>query len=299
MMRRSMRNSLLAALAACLVSLPGCMKVHDDVTIEANGSGTMTSDVELDLTAFKEIDKEMKKMGAPGADGPGMDGPKPEEKEPPKEDPLVKLKQEWKDIPGIEITNATAEEKDGKVAMHVEAKFTSFEAYAKASEIESDSELVKNADGSYTLKFTTENPMGGGDAPPPAKPDAPAMADEPKPAGMDDAKPGDDPFSKIGEMLGPIIVKALSGLEYHRKITVPGTIVETNGTKGEDGASVSWKTTFKDMEKPKAEGQFVTFKGEGLDLKPFKVVKKSKFEMGGPPGAGPGPGGPGGGPMGK
>ena len=71
----------------------------------------------------------------------------------------------------------------------------------------------------------------------------------------------------------------LKSLEYDRKLTLPGTIVETNGTKGEDGSTVSWKLTFDDIKNGKVEPQTVTFKGEGLELKPFTVKRSARRSL--------------------
>ena len=51
---------------------------------------------------------------------------------------------------------------------------------------------------------------------------------------------------------------------------MPGTVVETNGTKSEDGKSVTWSAGWKDVKEGKVV-RTVTFKGEGLTLKPFHV----------------------------
>ena len=282
MTRGTLRTTLSTGLFALALALSGCLKVADEAVVTADGSGTFTESMVVDLTAMKQLGDMFKGMGGPGEHGPGMEAPGMEEPGMdgegvmPKEDPVAKLKGEWKDIPGVELTKATSEEKDGKVSVHIEAKFATIEAYARASQIESTCDLVKNADGSYTLKFTSDNPMPGADKP------EPVVGDGEKPAGMEGEKPDGDPMGGMGAFLMPMLEKSLAGLEFSRKLTLPGKIVETNGTKGDDGSTVSWKVTFTDMKKGKQEAQTVTFKGDGIDLKPFHVKRKAKeMSMGG------------------
>ena len=93
----------------------------------------------------------------------------------------------------------------------------------------------------------------------------------------------------MGAMM-PLLAKHVTGLVWRRKPgRLPGPIVETNGTKGEDGTTVSWKLAWDDLKDGKAEAQSVTFKGEGLDLKPFTVRRSARRTW-----MGDGPGGRGG-----
>ncbi len=67
----------------------------------------------------------------------------------------------------------------------------------------------------------------------------------------------------------------LGGFDVKHTIAIPGTVSATNGVKSEDGKSVTWTLTFKDVIGAvggKAVSQTVTFAGEGLALKPFKYA---------------------------
>src|SRR5207247_4686897 len=119
-------------------------------------------------------------------------------------------------------------------------------------------ELAKNADGTYTfvLDMMAGQKMGGGE------PGA-------------DGGPGMDP-QMIAAMLEPM----LGTLEFRQSLTLPGSIVETNGTKSEDGMTASWKVGFKDLMAGKGANLMkVTFKGDGLELKPFKYMPDMKEVM--------------------
>ena len=269
------RPFLVAAVGAFALLLSACIKLSDDATVKADGSGSFSTTTTIDLSAMKGIEAAFKGMGpaSPGGADAGMDGAGDKPAAPKKEDPLEEMKKEWKGIEGLELTKATSEEKDGKINIAAEANFKTLEAYARASSTEMNASLKKNADGSYTLKFSSDE-----DAAPPA--DA-AMGDG---AGMDAPAMGEDPAAGMAAAFMPMLEPFMKDLEMKRKLTLPGTIVETNGTKGDDGSTVSWKITFADVKTGKLPAQTVTFKGEGLDLKPFSIKREHKMGGGGMPG---------------
>src|SRR5262245_23883672 len=119
------------AFAASALLLVGCIKESDEVTVKADGSGTYSENMSLDLSACKGVAEAMKKeMGGPAA----MDGDKPAKEDKP--DPLGEMKERVKGIEGLEVVSATADEKDGRLTMKAEVKFKTLEAYAKASGLE-------------------------------------------------------------------------------------------------------------------------------------------------------------------
>lgn len=309
----------LAALLGAALSFAGCVKTDDDVTVKPDGSGSFTESMVVDLGASAELAEAMKAMGPlrgprggmngadqppeppmpppPGAPPP-EEGAKPADAPQPPADPLDRLKARWKDVTGLEVTKATTETKDGKAHLRIEATFQTLEAYAQATGIEMGSTLVKNDDGSYTLTFEMRYP-GRGRRPDGGRRDGSGMGEGP-PGGMEDGAPGMEGgeappgggaggMGAMGGMMQPLLEKHMTGLEFTRKLRLPGSIVETNGMKSEDGTTVSWKLTYDDLKGGKPEPQTVRFKGEGLDLKPFTVRRSPRRTwMGG------GPGGPGG-----
>ncbi|MCC7139915.1 MAG: hypothetical protein IT460_15950 [Planctomycetes bacterium] len=254
MSRSSLRRLVVGLLASASFALPGCIKAHDDATVTSDGSGHYGETITIDLSAMKGIADAIGAAMGGKPDDAGMDGdkPAPEEK---KDDPLEDMKKEWKDIEGLEVTKATSKEENGKVLIEVEAKFKTLEAYAKATGIEMNAELKKNDDGSWTLRFFSDESKEGGDK------DAPGMG---------------DPAGDMGAAMLPMFEGFMKELEMARKLKVPGEIVETNGTKGDDG-TVSWKVTWEDIKKGHSlPAQTVTFKGDGLALKPFTVRREHK-----------------------
>ena len=203
------RLPLAALLCAATLWLAGCVQTDDDVTVKPDGSGSFTESMVVDLAVSAELAEAIKALPPPPrGPGAGMDGgdPPPEPPAPPPPDPaappeggakpadaptpptdpLERLKARWKDIPGLEVTKATSETKEGKAHLTIAATFQTLEAYAQATGIEMGSSLVKNEDASYTLSFEMRFPGRG------RRPDGgrregpgPGMGEEP-PGGMED-----------------------------------------------------------------------------------------------------------------
>ncbi len=327
------RHFAVTLLGVATFWFAGCAKTTDDVAVKADGSGSFTESTDIDMTAAAELGEAMRAFGPgmgggerppeptpaepgkspepgrppepgakPGPDAAGADAPKPPA------DPLERMKLRWKDIPGLEVTKASSAAKDGRTSIQIEATFKTLEAYAQATNIEMGSTLVKNDDGSYTLKFELRG-QGRNGRPGGERRGGPGMGDGP-PGGMEDggmdgggmepAAPGMEggdaprgPGGGMGAMMSPLFDKYMTGLEFTRRLKLPGTIVETNGTKSEDGTTVSWKLTYDDIKGGKVEPQSVTFKGEGLDLKPFTVKRSARRTFMGGPGGPVAPGAPG------
>lgn len=256
---RLFKTGAVALVAAAGLTTTGCIQSDDATVLQKDGSGTAQISMTVDLSKFEQIAEMFKGFG--GAGEPGMEGEKPEE--PKKDEGFAsemseeKVREKLKEHPGIELVKYTNEKKDGKQVIQMELKFKDVADYAKAEFFGNKSvELVKNEDGSFTLKFDPMagqgDKMGGGDD-----------------AGMGEADPmGGDPSMMLG-MMEPF----LGTLEVKSKITLPGTITETNGTK--DGESTvswafNWKSMMDSMKEKKPASWVVTFKGEGIELKPFK-----------------------------
>ncbi len=306
-MNRTWRTFPAALLAAAALFAGGCMKTDDVVKVQKDGSGSYVEDVAVDSAAAARLEERWEKFhaaipglpgGAPGGEAPppAMEGDKPAEPAKPV-DPLKRLEERLKAIEGLEVTKFERGEKDGKGTLHLEANFKTLEAYAKATFISTAGELKKNEDGSWTLSFGSA--FGRRNA---GRPGAgePGMGDP----GMGEGGPRGGPGGGIAGMLaflGPDGEKDLEGLAVTRKVTLPGEIVSTNGTKADgDATTVTWTLDLKTLKESKDQAQTVTFKGEGLDLKPFQLRRRmlggDDAGHGGHPG-GP-PGGPGGGPGG-
>jgi hypothetical protein len=246
-----------SVVAVASLALAGCIQVHDEAEVTETGSGSFKDTVTIDIAAVEQMAEAMKKameelakgMGAqPEAGMAEAQPPAPEPKL--EDDTLEKAKKELAAIPGVELKSATAERKEGKATVTLEATFQTLEGYARATQLEMAAELTKGEDGSWTLTFQTDNDAAS-DPATPADPNAPA-----------------DPMSA-----------ALEKIEMSRTLKLPGTIVSTNGTQ--DGSTVRWKMGLAEAKKAgKTITQTVTFKGDDIDLKPFKISRKADLAGG-------------------
>jgi len=244
-----MKIRLAALGCALLMSLagPGCIKTDSTGKVEKDGSGKLTQTVKLDLEKLKTITEMFKGMTGGGEAGGMADDPKAEPDLPVS---LDDMKSTIAGVEGLKLLSSKQEKSaDGKsLTMTMEIAFADLSLLTKANLLP-NSELVKNADGTWTLSYDAtmgEGAAGGADG----KPGAEAMPFDP---------------TTMLAMLEPMIGDMSVGLA----LTLPGTVTETNGTKAEDG-SVSWKLGFKDIASNKASMK-VTFKGDDLGLQPFKV----------------------------
>jgi hypothetical protein len=241
------RVAFVLSLAAS-AALVGCLKSDGKTALNKDGSGVVTQRIELDLaqvTALSALATEMMSAGAGTPGGAAMGEPTPSVPDDPAAG-LKALEARLRKIEGLTVKDFKTDKKDGKLVGACTVEFKNWSLLGQGIVFFlGKTTLVKNADGSFT--FTVD----------------PAAA---MPGGMDP--------SMLSAMLEPYA----ASLEMAQSITVPGTIVETNGTKSEDGSTVSWKVGFKDVFGGKGV-QKVTFKGDGLDLKAFTYVP-DLFEIG-------------------
>ncbi|MFO0932226.1 MAG: hypothetical protein U1E39_05900 [Planctomycetota bacterium] len=252
--------ALLATFAA--LALPGCMQNETSTTLLADGSGTASDTVTVDIERTKQLIETAKMFGGMQQGGGGAGGlPADFDVEKMLDATYGKaaLEAQLKETPGVEVKSVSSELKDGKRIAKREFAFSGFDALGAAAFQTTTAELKKNDDGSWTLEMDALGAM---------RPLLSMGGDASGGGGM-----GFDPQAMMGmvaEMVGDFRVK--------RTFTLPGTIVETNGKQGEDGKTVSWSFSIEDLKTatgdPKnAPGKMsVKFKGDGLTLKPFKYA---------------------------
>ena len=243
------------------------MKADEKAVLAKDGSGTLQTTMTIDTSKIKELMEMMKgMMPQPEAPTPKEGEPAMGEEEKKKDDGITgsyskeEIEKQLKTQEGLELKEYAHETVDGKDVVKMSIAFKSFENLAKSGVLGNKAvTLVKNEDGSYTLTYDAKGGAGGEEA-----------------GGM--------------EAMAPMLEPFIGGLEFKSELTVPGTIVETNGVKSEDGTKVNWTVGFKDMvgaDKTKKDvtSMKVTFKGEGVELKPFSykpdpAKAASKFGMG-------------------
>jgi hypothetical protein len=248
----------IASTVACIlwIGLAGCLETKDVAKLSADGSGTFVQTYEVDLNASKQLLDmfEMFRQGMPGA-------PAPSEPKPAVSDLMPDVFSAEataalaKGVEGFTLESHDSRESQGRRTVTVTAKFQRLEGVAKAGRFfPAAVELAKNEDGSYTLAFEYRGVAAYMDA---------VKAVAGGKASLPFLPEGTDPSALV-----PLLEPILGTLSVERTITLPGTIVETNGTKGEDG-SITWTARYAELM---GTGfvQKATFRAEGLDLAPFR-----------------------------
>jgi hypothetical protein len=274
-------SRLAPFLLAALVGV-GCMQSDTKTTILADGSGTCSDTIVIDIAKTKEIIEALKMFGQMSGGGGGGGGPGgigglgsiPQnldvEKLLESQYSEAALKAQLAATPGVVTKAVSSEVKDGKRTSKREFAFADFPALSHLVFQTGTAELKKNDDGSWTLEMDAIGLLRGMLG---AAGDAPGGAAGGAAGGFSSA----DLLGMVGQMLGDFRMK--------RQFTLPGSIVETDGTKSEDGKSVSWTFATEDLSKAgtdasKVPGKMsVRFKGEGLLLKPFKYAPDLKEMM--------------------
>ena len=262
---RSLRSATLGFVA--ILATAGCVKSDQKIAIAKDGSGTINVTFTSDTSKLNDIMEVVKAMipqapaapaPAPGGDagmGDAAMGDAAMGDEKPKEESVVHkrfskemIEKQLKTTEGNELKEHSIETKDGKDVVHMLIAFKSLENLCKSGALVNLAvNLVKNEDGSYTLTLDAKAGMGSGD--------------------------GADGMDMLTAML-PTFEPMLSGMAFKTEVAIPGSIIETNGAKSEDGTKATWNVDWKavsgaDTTKKDATIMKVSFKGEGIDWKPF------------------------------
>lgn len=253
--------ALLATFAA--LALPGCMQNETSTTLLADGSGTASDIVIVDIERTKQLVETAKMFGGMQGGGGGAGGGLPADMDVEKllEASYGKeaLEAQLKQTPGVEVKSVTSELKDGKRIAKRDFAFSGFDALGAAAFQTMTAELKKNDDGSFTLEMDALGAM------------RPMLA-----MGGDAAGGGGMGFDP--QMMMGMIAEMVGDFRMKRTFTLPASVVETNGKLADDGKTVTWSFAIEDLKTasgdPKnAPGKMsVKFKGEGLTLKPFKYA---------------------------
>jgi hypothetical protein len=267
---RSLPLAALALLVGAALASTGCIQSDAKTTLLADGSGSSTDSVSIDIQKIKDL---MEMAKAFGGNEPGMGGPEVPDMDIEKTMDAAftedSIRKQMKEVPGVELKNVKSEKKDGKRTVTTEIAFADFSSLGKVNG-QSAVTLAKNDDGSWTLTYDALGGQG-------------AMLSGGAQAGKEGGAEGMPAGMDMSAMMG-MFEPYLGTLEMKRTVTLPGTILETNGTKADDGKTVSWKFTFKDLMTPPKDGKSaatmtVRFKGDGLTLKPFSFKPDPREAM--------------------
>lgn len=236
----------LVALALVTLSFAGCLKSKDTVQIKLDGSGTIKATFEVDQAKFKELMATAAMLFESG--------------NVPKEPPNILhkgwIEQDAKRAEGYKLTKYEQSVADGKQVTVIEGTFTTLHEAAKGGAF---------FDATVTLDKVEPGTGDEGDAP---KTPAWKLTMRPVFAGPVEALGGMD-----ASQLLPAFEAQVKSLSMKRAFTLPTNVLETNGTKGEDGKSVSWSVNYDRILEGKDLSMSVVFEAsEDLKLKPFKYA---------------------------
>lgn len=264
-MRSSPASRLcIALLAALLLALPGCMKMDQKIALSSNGSGTVTMKMVMDMGKMEELMAMFQGMQPPAAEGEVQEDPAKELQEKVNVD---EFKKQLAGRKGVEIVSATGIDDAEKKLKGFEAviKFATLEDFFRAGMDTMHTVKLEDA-GEGRWKLTRTRTL---------------------PEGMDATS---EEATAQMEMFKPMLEPMMGDLSMVFALAVPGTIVETNGTKDESGKVTSWKLGFNELMSPKAEPMVVVFKPEGdVTLKPFHLTTDQEGNVSEPGAAKPAP----------
>jgi len=236
---------ILTALVLVL-SLGGCLKSKDAITLNKDGSGTIVSSYVVELGKLREL-MQMYAM---------MQGQDPEkvadidDADLPNGAAPAWFKAGAAKTKGYAITDAVEEIEEGRRTTTVSATFTSLEAAARGGAFFASTVTLsrvekskKAPDGAW--KLTVRNALSGG--------------------GQADAMGGMDPATAL-----PMVEGQLGKLSIKLSMTVPTRILDHNGVKAEKKNEVSWSVDYDKIVEGKDVTMSIVFEAaKDLKLKPF------------------------------
>ena len=236
-----------------LLALAGCLEARSTTVLRADGSGTYREIVVVDLVKAAGYQEALKKQmqSMPPGDDPDLG------------DPFDNL--------DVEKRTATLERRKGiRITSHSESKdeskktrlfelgvdYTSLRSLYEAGVVEDVAvSLVRAEDGkSWTL--TIRHIFDGNERDPDAS----------DPAAME----------QLTRLRAGMLARHKTWwgtLRIERTLTLPTAVSKTNGTKAEDGRTVTWTVGFDDLADPRRLRQEVTFAhSDELKLEPFELT---------------------------
>ncbi|MDF1701684.1 MAG: hypothetical protein P1V36_11065 [Planctomycetota bacterium] len=246
-----MRRVLAFALIFALVPLAGCLKAKDHITLNKDGSGTIVSTYDVDLTKTRELLSAVAMLMGQG--DPAAIAKMKDEQLMNFEHPNW-FKKASAEVEGYDVTSATQSivgEKDGPKTRKttVNATFESLVAASAAKAFPITSVTLSKVEKSEKL------PNG-----------AWKLVLKDAFSGLDPAQTGGMDPSQMMPMFEPQLKKLTTTFAF----TIPGKILETNGTKSDDGCTASMVIDYNKMMEGKEVALNIVFEAaEGAKLKPF------------------------------
>ena len=259
-----MRALWILLLISLLALVPACLKASSRTVLKKDGSGTYVQVSTLEMERAEAYQKMLL------AKARSLAIPDDEQEENPYASLDAKAcARELKDRRGIKSATG-GESSDGAKKTRtydLRVEFESLKAFYEAGVIEDMTVKLERAKDGKSWTLTTRHIFDGNDN----VPQEGTAADQ---------------RMKLREALLKALEPYWSTLTIKSRLTLPTKVLETNGTKAEDGRTVSWRVEFKQLADPKNLMQTVTFEHvEGLKLEAFELTAndienaREAFEM--------------------
>lgn len=243
-MSRSPLVPLVFGLALLLV-LPGCLQSEQTTRVAKDGSGKVSMRVVVETAKIKQLEEMMAGMGAQAGQGGGN----PMEDMEPGQLRKIAAESEHIKILKVETTENAAKTEATHIA---EFEFDSLEnLYASGLVMNVNAKLQKLENGNYRFSMGIDAGQEGMDE----------MLESPE---------AREQIDMMMAMFEPIV----GTFSMKNTMALPTEVVDTNGDRSVAG-QVTWTLGFKDMLKAEKRMQWVEFKGDGLDWKPFTMDAKA------------------------
>lgn len=240
-----MKKLVAIALLGAAVMLYGCIEYEEDLVLNADRSGTVKVKY-----AMSEQLAAMMAMGAGDQDK----GELPVDKE--------KVEKLFSGKEGLKVSNISVELKEKKKVVSFTVAFDDVDNLAKSNFalFKEGLTFTRNEDGTFTYERKMSDTGG-----PKAQPEKKEGAEGEVPEGMEE----------MGEEMGKAMMKGMMeqfGLpKFTYKLTLPGTITETNADSHE-GRAAQWKVE-ADVDNPDAmEGKVMTAKSLAAQEKKIPIL---------------------------
>ena len=252
------RKLILCALLAATVALSGCVRAHNTVTINKDGSGHATMEFELSKTVAEAM-AELKDIDAGSSQG--MDMPSFED--------FDKAEIEASIAPyGVKLTSFEKFDEADRKGVKLAFDFKDLKGLSAAMSAAMDDEMGQGlgifdaGDGNFVLK---EASYDFSDMPRPKdkEEDEAADAEDATPA-----QPSPEDMQKQMEVMGKLM-GAMAELDVKMEITVPGDIVTTNAPAQEGRTSIWTINADNMMTQGQDMNPVITFSGKGLKIEPL------------------------------
>ena len=250
----------IVALLVAALSLSGCVRAHNTVTVNQDGSGFATMEFELTKTVAEALE-ELQEMDSGGAQGMEL----------PSFEDFDQAEIEASIAPyGVKLTSFEKIEEAGRQGVKLAFEFKDLKglsaamAAAMEGEMGSGMGIFDAGDGNLVLKQTKYD---FSDMPKPAAKQEKAEETE-EAEDAPPAEPRPEDAQKQMELMGKLM-GAMAELDVRVEITVPGDIVTTNAPQQEGRTSI-WTINAENMM---TQGQemdpVITFSGKGLKIEPL------------------------------